>query len=287
MTSGALLDRNQLTRDLRVAEEKEGTQQRMDKKLQIIERLYEEEAVSHDGEAEQHSEDAVDQREHTLLAEAKFVMDHRTRMRPDPGTIDRIVAEAGAALSYEDDRAPKRYARILPLHRWQTAVAAVFVLFMLGVAYWQLDSAVDQPTDALSSTGEDGGIDGADPAVPAGERADMDAGLRDAPAAQEEQESAALANDMSEPAAGRPLAESPRASLGPREGYLPAAATTGDSLSGWDNPADLLMLQRRIEMLAQSRSLLDWDEPVPLEQLPAAPLTPGLRAAGAGNANDN
>lgn len=257
----------------------------MDKKLQIIERLYEEEPASLDGDAEQHSQDAVDQREHTFLAEAKFVMDHRTRMRPDPGTIDRIVAEAAAAVTFADDRAPKRHARIIPLHRWQTAVAAVFVLFMLGVAYWQLDSAVVDPADQRSSTGEDGGVAGADQAVPVGERADLDGVLRDAPAAREERERAAVANDMSEPAAGRLLA--PRASVAPREGYLSAAATTGDSLSGWDSPADLLLLQRRIDMLAQSQNLLDWDEPVPLEQLPAAPTTPGLRAAGAGNANDN
>ncbi len=39
------------------------------------------------------------QREHQALSEAKFRMDHLSRSRPDPNTIDRIVAQAAEAAS--------------------------------------------------------------------------------------------------------------------------------------------------------------------------------------------
>ena len=126
----------------------------MDKKLQIVERLYGEDATS----------GPSDTREERVLTEAKFVMDHRPTQRPSAETIDRIVAYAA---EQQTKRRAGPAARILPLLPWRAAVAAVFVFFVIGIAYLQFGTGPAEEPRAEAGTRQAADAPGAEALQPA------------------------------------------------------------------------------------------------------------------------
>lgn len=236
----------------------------MDKELRFVERLY-------DGDQEPRGNEPRS-REERSLAEAKFLMDHRQKHRPDAATIDRIVALAashgGGATA--ESTAPR--ARIIPMFRWSAAVAAVFALFVVGITYWKLDSSVVNPSTAVAEqepAGSGAALSSKEEPIPAEERAEGQATGRQR-------------LTLDEVAAAR--AASPFAELLDDDARSALVAAGNDSIPSWDDSADLRLLQKRIEMLRRSGADLEWGAPaVPLESMPAAATQPGIRAAGAGN----
>jgi hypothetical protein len=274
----------------------------MDKKLQIIERLYGDAASGSDDPPQSKTEvpsvSGDETREERLLAEAKFVMDHRTTTRPSPATIDRIVAYAIEQRQVEQRQVEQRQVeqrqaqararrgvgtsamspttRILPLFPWRSAVAAVFVLFVVGIAYWRIDfgpAPVQEKADAVAQVAPDVG------AERVGESRDAVSPATQ-PAAPLELE-VALPRSETVESDGVELASARAANAG-----LADADMETDSVPAWDAPSDLRMLQKRIEMLGATGQDLDWGEPVPLEQLPVSAAAPGIRAASTGNQNN-
>ena len=266
----------------------------MDKKLQIVDRLYDSATGQPESRTNGQRPSEEDRREASLMAEAKFVMDHRPASRPDSTTIDAIVAFAAASRAVGDEPPVAATARILPMFNWRMAVAATFVLFVIGASYWKLyptanDGLLDKERDqeVTGQVGRD--------LAETEEAKDLDS-----PVAAKADNSALADNATTGrtlPARRSAVAGAPAPAdaddAGSRAGE-PALAASGfaadpavlDSIPGWEDPVDLRLLQRRIEMLRRSGADLDWGSPaVPLEQLPQTATTPGMRAVGAGNNN--
>lgn len=259
----------------------------MDKKLQMLERLYESDGrPGYDGQSIEDATD-IEAKEMRLMSEAKFVLDRRSALRPEPGTIDAIVRRAadGVGNTGGDENRSARVARIIPL-QWRAAVAAVFVLFAVGMVYWQV-TQVPTPIDGSG-----------DLAAPSEAIADSDAPQadfrerRDAEALRSSPERSADADEadatFSPPVGGiAEMEPSLEPSLGSSLASSLSLAATNDSIPAWDDSADLRLVQKRIDMLRRSGGDLDWGSPaVPLEQLPASRATPGIRAAGASGNNN-
>lgn len=250
-----------------------------DKKLQLVRKLYDPEG----GEAPSDLS-PEETREEQLMGEAKFVLDRRERLVPDAAVIDAIVARAAEAV-------PKSHAKIIPiwsmqrLQSWRPAIAAAFAIVVVGAAYLgytrsggdlvtepsvaeteALPRAEEASTAAFADNEDEAGLDAARKAV-APTPADLaTGGRRDA--------NVGLSRSNEIAAAGSIQPELMEAAF-------------ADSLPAWEDPADIRLLQKRIEMLRQSGDDLDWGAPaVPLESLPATATRPGIRAASTGNNNN-
>lgn len=255
----------------------------MDKKLQMLERLYESDGEPrYDGQS---TEDATGAEaiEMRLMSEAKFVLDHKPGLRPDVSSIDAIVQRA--ALAAGTDQRPAKIARIIPL-RWQAAVAAVFVLFAVGIVYWQVVQA-PVPLDGSGSVAERSAV------IADGETRDGDArarrdgqALASSPPQSPSADDALLADEDVAAFAAPPASVGSMAEMEPSMGVT-LASTANDSIPSWDDSADLRLVQKRIDMLRRSGGDLDWGTPaVPLEELPQSRAAPGIRAAGASGNNN-
>lgn len=110
----------------------------MDKRLQILERLYGEP----DGEGLSEGDDDDVRREYQALSQVKLWLDHRKRERPEPATIDRVVEAAAAAsrgklpTGVRADRSPLRLLRTTQL---RVAVAAAVSVVIVGVGLWRME----------------------------------------------------------------------------------------------------------------------------------------------------
>ena len=246
----------------------------MDKKLQMLERLYESDGEPrYDGQSVEDATgaEAIEMR---LMSEAKFVLDHKAGLRPDVSSIDAIVQRA--ALSAGSAPRPAGMARIIPL-RWQAAVAAAFVLFAVGIVFWQVVQA-PVPLDGSGSFAEPSAVIADSETREADTRARRDTeapSTSSQPALSADEDVAAFASP------GRSAAE-----MEPALG-MTLASTANDSIPSWDDSADLRLVQKRIDMLRRSGGDLDWGTPaVPLEELPSSRAAPGIRAAGASGNNN-
>ncbi|MEF8796881.1 MAG: hypothetical protein V5A22_05250 [Salinivenus sp.] len=120
----------------------------MDDSLRLIQSLYGEDVDDPDL-ARRVSEDEDLRREHERLQQVKDTLDRRSSASPDPEVVDRVVAQAAAAQGAatppsdrEDDApAPDRPART-PERAWarrlQGAAAALLVVLLVGLGWWQL-----------------------------------------------------------------------------------------------------------------------------------------------------
>ncbi len=264
----------------------------MDKKLQIVKGLYESGA---DGRAEtpvglDGQEELA--REYQAMSQAKFWMDHRRGQRPEPETIDSIVAAAAAATTgglpkgVRTDRGPLRLLRGTP---FRAAVAAVVAMIAISLGLW---TTTDAP-----STQELVGQDKAEIAgnLNAPAAAERRARLGDRRAEDEEglpEREPAMAGleaatELDVVGAGRAFASSRMDSALLDDRLNEPAAIVASSIASevpeWDHPDELVQIQQRIEHLKARQSDLKWDKPlVPLEMMPASsPADPGVRQAGA------
>jgi len=120
----------------------------MDDSLRLIQSLYGEDVDDPDL-ARRVSEDEDLRREHERLQQVKDTLDRRSSASPDPEVVDRVVAQAAAAqgaATPPSDRedgapAPDRPART-PERAWarrlQGAAAALLVVLLVGLGWWQL-----------------------------------------------------------------------------------------------------------------------------------------------------
>jgi hypothetical protein len=189
------------------------------------------------------------------LRAMKYHLDARPRMRPAPVVLERISAEAervaaeSAPATTVGVRANRSSSRALRLVRAGTRLAAVLVAMAIG---WHWFAPAD-PVEVVES------------GTPEHELAASVPPVAEAPAI------------MVEEPAGSPASPPARA-----RGSSPATEVIAESAEvnrDWEAASDLLMIQRRLEMLGA----LDWDEPAfPLEMMPNSTGTPGFRQAGDG-----
>lgn len=115
----------------------------MDKRLQLIAHLYDEEIEGLEP-LETLLEDPDIRREYRLLQEARFALDHRERTRPDPRSIDAILQAARPSAT---DRPPLRLVRIRRVMIPVMAAAAVFLVFVLNTPLTQTSDLTMAPSE--------------------------------------------------------------------------------------------------------------------------------------------
>lgn len=133
----------------------------MDDSLRLIQSLYGEDVDDPDL-ARRVSEDEDLRREHERLQQVKDTLDRRSSASPDPEVVDRVVAQAAAtqgAASPPSERedgepAPDRPART-PERAWtrrlQGAAAALLVVLLVGLGWWQLRPNAAAPSGSATS----------------------------------------------------------------------------------------------------------------------------------------
>jgi hypothetical protein len=117
----------------------------MEKELQLIEHLYDE--PSPDSEPlRELLKDPDLASEYQALSQARFVLDHRERVRPGAGVVNAIVREAGASTGRLGPRADRAPLRRFSLRRRSVfaglAMAAALALTVM-VRPWGLLSSTD------------------------------------------------------------------------------------------------------------------------------------------------
>ncbi len=98
----------------------------MDRRLQLIAHLYEEEIEGLEP-LDRLLEDPDLRQEYTLLRESRFALDHRARVRPDPASIDAIVAAARPAKADSPLRLVRMRRVLVPAMAAAAALLFVFV----------------------------------------------------------------------------------------------------------------------------------------------------------------
>lgn len=144
----------------------------MDDTLRLIQYLYEEDVDDPDF-ARRVVEDDKLRRECERLQQTKEVLDRRSSPSPDPAVVDRIVNRASDAAqgvgsaNHSPEPAPDRTAHA-PDRVWsrrlQGASAAVVVLLLVGLGWWQLQmepatsptAASEQNAEAVTAGGNQG-----------------------------------------------------------------------------------------------------------------------------------
>jgi hypothetical protein len=221
----------------------------MDKKLQIVQRLYSGNEPSVNDLIESNESLAS---EANAMGEIKTLLDSREQLRPDPLVLDRITAQAGSAWQEKHAtipanvtpiRQPARHARIYAL-RMAVAACAVFVVVAVGL--WTLGQE-DPLTPVLS---ESEGLHS------------LDDGARQAFAEE--------------------AGPSRSSELGDMDASLMSAKAVADSIPSWSDSEDIDMMRRRVQSLRRASSPLNWDDSiVPLEMMPLGGSTSGLQQASA------
>ncbi|MFT5142235.1 MAG: hypothetical protein ACI80V_001450 [Rhodothermales bacterium] len=117
----------------------------MEKKLQLIEHLYDEPSPDTEPLRELLGDPDLAS-EYQALSQARFVLDHRERVRPGPGVIDAIVRQAAAPTSRLGPGADRPPFRRISLRRRSVfaglAMAAALALTVM-VRPWALLSGTD------------------------------------------------------------------------------------------------------------------------------------------------
>jgi len=225
----------------------------MDEPLQIIRRLYDDSA---DPAAARRLGDEALEKEYNELRAVKDVLDQRDPASPDPDVVDQIVAaakdaaderapdgapapsspEADALTAAQtsaapsegrsrNDRAPTRSTSTsAPQRLWRRAGAALAVVFVVGLGWWQLaptgTPAPESTASARVQTSE-GDASGAARSSAAG-----------------------------------------RASAGPAAADLATsqpAARSASALPDWDEGDDVVRLHRRLELLSARSQPVRWN----------------------------
>lgn len=122
----------------------------MDDRLRLIRYLYDEETDA-STLARRLSEDEDLYREYERLRATKQALDDRPARRPDPSVVDQVVNEARTASEAAPSSAPPaddRPARAPSrswTHRLQTVGAALALMVLIGIGWWQGPGAADEP----------------------------------------------------------------------------------------------------------------------------------------------
>lgn len=237
----------------------------MDKRLQILESLYE----SNEPPAEITSDDPSADAELRALKDVKGLLDRKPPLRPDESVIDSITAIAseewrnGLAQKPAQSRPhpqmvavprkPVRHARIYALRM----IAAASVLFaVVAVGLWQFDFGADTASDVVAQ--EESKDQQELRSVPAfAERSEAENDLDD-------QVGSGFASDMVGTLAAKPV--------GVRQ----------DSIPGWSDPDELVLVRKRVQAMQQNSRSLDWDDSmIPLEMMPVGGSSRGLQQTSA------
>ncbi len=198
----------------------------MDKKKNILLHLYGDPDA--EGELRSLLGDADLQREHQALSEAKFRMDHLSRSRPDPITIDQIVARAAEAAcsptvgARRGDR-PARW-RSRPLRRVLIPAVSLAAAIVFAVGSGLFTSSSDENAQLKSESMADN------------RAAEAESLLRATP----------IAPDL----------------------VIPASTRDIDPLLVWEDDDGLRELYRRIENMRPTDDLDWGARSIPLETLP-------------------
>lgn len=119
----------------------------MDDRLRLIRYLYGEE-VDESALVRRLSEDEDLYREYERLSATKRTLDDRPTRQPDPAVVDQVVDEAHTAAQSAVSPAEDRPARA-PSSPWtrrlQTVSAALALLLLIGLGWWQGPGAPDDP----------------------------------------------------------------------------------------------------------------------------------------------
>jgi hypothetical protein len=129
----------------------------MDDRLRLIRYLYGEETDA-SALARRLSEDDDLYREYERLRATKQALDDRPARQPDPAVVDQVVNDARTAAESTPSSAPPtddRPARA-PSRTWtrrlQAASAAVAVALLVGLGWWQVPGASDDPAGGTVET---------------------------------------------------------------------------------------------------------------------------------------
>ena len=265
----------------------------MDKKLQIVQHLYDE--ASDPAALRPLLEDEALLAEHQAMSEAKFLLDHQTSQKPPQHVLDAVLA-AAASPETIPDAAPDRPARPrLRLVRtpWMRAAAVVTILVLVGI--WYLPPGATPDAEMALMKEEASSVDAAQNEVQPVDKSLLADSERSEPAA--EGESAPIGESLASFSADDAVNEQEfeadfdarvdaaarlRAPAAPSAGLTLASASTDSLTPSWNDAEEILRYQRRIQMLLEQTEGLDWDEPaVPLEMLPGQVRTqPGIHQAG-------
>ncbi len=246
----------------------------MDKKLQIVQQLYEDGPKS--AEELIREEPGLAAEAHAM-GEVKSLVDRREHARPDVGVIDAIVARAASdwqhshsetsqqETSHDVDirplRAPVRHARVYAI---RMAVAACAVFMVVAAGLWRLGM---DDTEDLTAT-------------------DSLVGAQSSPQVESEETRAIIAQ-------GNSFDRDDVADVsGAREGVFAQskvlAKSEDDLIPSWTDSGDLEMMRLRMQSLRRASSSLGWDgTSAPLEMLPAGQGAPGFQQASATRNGNN
>ena len=138
----------------------------MDDRLRLIRYLYDEE-VDESALARRLSDDPDLYREYEELAATKRALDDRPARQPDAAVVDQVVDEARTAAQSAAPPTEDRPARA-PSHAWtrrlQPASAALVLLLVIGLGWWQGGGTSDGP---VSDSATPRALDGASQQAPA------------------------------------------------------------------------------------------------------------------------
>ena len=138
----------------------------MDDRLRLIRYLYDEE-VDESALARRLSDDPDLYREYEELAATKRALDDRPARQPDAAVVDQVVNEARTAAPPAAPPSEDRPARA-PSHAWtrrlQPASAALALLLVIGLGWWQGGGTSDGP---VADSATPGAIDGTSQQAPA------------------------------------------------------------------------------------------------------------------------
>ena len=122
----------------------------MDRRLQLIAHLYEEDIEGLEP-LDRLLEDPDLKKEYALLRESRFALDHRTRARPDPASIEAIVAAARPAKA---DRPPLRLVRMRRVLVPAMAAAATLLFVFLKLPVDQSGALKDAAPQEETASAE-------------------------------------------------------------------------------------------------------------------------------------
>lgn len=137
----------------------------MDDSLRLIQYLYDEDDVDGSAVVRRLSEDETLYREYERLRDVKERLDERPSRQPDSAVVDRVVEEARSAAQnspspprLEGDR-PARSPTRSRTRRLQTVGAALALLLLIGLGWWQVPGALEESaagsgTDGLEGTAQ-------------------------------------------------------------------------------------------------------------------------------------
>lgn len=221
----------------------------MDKRLQILESLYE----SKEPQAEITSGDPAVDLEARVLTDVKSLLDRTPAVRPDPSVIDSITNLA--ANEWRRERAPLRPVRHARIYALRMVAAASVLFAVVAVGLWQFGIG----TTADVSESDD---------LVASEAAEFTEQLGKATESE-------VRRFGSNAGAGI-LADKDNAFA-----VAPASAQQ-DSIPSWSDPAELVLARKRVQAMLQNSRSLDWDQSmIPLEMMPSGSTTRGLQQTSA------